>query len=104
SLDMAIDFVIEAFAVVVIGGLGSMRGGFSGALIVGLLCAFALVGFSPGAGLAVFVLGVAGVLLGAARPFGWEGSVRARPSRLPCSLAQSAWRCCRSWRPRITRA
>ena len=26
SLDMAIEFVIEAFAVVVIGGLGSMRG------------------------------------------------------------------------------
>src|SRR6185436_7613522 len=32
SLDMAIEFVIEAFAVVVIGGLGSMRGALAGAL------------------------------------------------------------------------
>src|SRR4029077_11969380 len=37
SLDMAIEFVIEAFAVVVIGGLGSMRGALAGALIVGLI-------------------------------------------------------------------
>ena len=36
SLDMAIEFVIEAFAVVVIGGLGSMRGALVGALIVGI--------------------------------------------------------------------
>ena len=40
SLDMAIEFVIEAFAVVVIGGLGSMRGALAGALIVGLIRAF----------------------------------------------------------------
>ena len=31
SLDMAIEFVVEAFAVVVIGGLGSMRGALVGA-------------------------------------------------------------------------
>ena len=37
SLDMAIEFVIEAFAVVVIGGLGSMRGALVGALLVGLI-------------------------------------------------------------------
>ena len=37
SLDMAIEFVVEAFAVVVIGGLGSMRGALAGALIVGLI-------------------------------------------------------------------
>src|SRR3954447_21562272 len=37
SLDMAIEFVIEAFAVVVIGGLGSMRGALVGALIVGMI-------------------------------------------------------------------
>ena len=40
SLDMAIEFVIEAFAVVVIGGLGSMRGALAGALIVGLIRGF----------------------------------------------------------------
>ncbi|MGC1093935.1 MAG: branched-chain amino acid ABC transporter permease, partial [Pseudolabrys sp.] len=43
SLDMAIEFVIEAFAVVVIGGLGSMRGALVGALIVGLIRALAIV-------------------------------------------------------------
>src|SRR6476619_7650420 len=52
SLDMAIEFVVEAFAVVVIGGLGSMRGALVGArYYVGLMIpfygyAFALLGFS----------------------------------------------------------
>jgi branched-chain amino acid transport system permease protein len=46
SLTMAIEFVVEAFAVVVIGGLGSMRGALIGALIVGLIRAFAIV-FAP---------------------------------------------------------
>jgi branched-chain amino acid transport system permease protein len=42
SLDMAVDLVVEAFAVVVIGGLGSMRGALFGALIVGLMRAAAI--------------------------------------------------------------
>jgi len=46
SLTMAIEFVVEAFAVVVIGGLGSMRGALIGALLVGLIRAFAIV-FAP---------------------------------------------------------
>src|SRR5713101_1480557 len=37
SLDMAVELVVESFAVVVIGGLGSMRGALVGALIVGLM-------------------------------------------------------------------
>ena len=37
SLDMGITLIVDAFAVVVIGGLGSMRGAFVGALIVGVL-------------------------------------------------------------------
>ena len=37
SLDMAVELVVESFAVVVIGGLGSMRGAIVGALIVGLM-------------------------------------------------------------------
>src|SRR5207249_1546677 len=41
--EMGIELIVEAFAVVVIGGLGSMRGAFVGALIVGLLsCGHAL--------------------------------------------------------------
>src|SRR5260221_149191 len=42
SLDMAVDLVVESFAVVVIGGLGSMRGALVGALIVGLMRAAAI--------------------------------------------------------------
>ena len=46
SLDMSVEFVVEAFAVVVIGGLGSIRGAVVGALTVGLMRAFA-VSFLP---------------------------------------------------------
>ncbi len=42
SLDMPVELVVEAFAVVVIGGLGSMRGALVGALIVGLMRAAAI--------------------------------------------------------------
>jgi len=42
SLDMAVELVVEAFAVVVIGGLGSMRGALVGALVVGLMRAAAI--------------------------------------------------------------
>lgn len=42
SLDMPVELVVEAFAVVVIGGLGSMRGAFVGALLVGLTRAVAI--------------------------------------------------------------
>jgi branched-chain amino acid transport system permease protein len=42
SLEMISEVVVEAFAVVVIGGLGSMRGALVGALIVGLMRAFAV--------------------------------------------------------------
>src|ERR1041385_2963669 len=42
SLDMAVDLVVESFAVVVIGGLGSMRGALAGALVVGLMRAAAI--------------------------------------------------------------
>jgi branched-chain amino acid transport system permease protein len=42
SLDMAVELIVEAFAVVVIGGLGSMRGALLGAVLVGLVRAFAI--------------------------------------------------------------
>jgi len=41
-LDVDQDYVVEAFAVVVIGGLGSMRGAFVGALAVGILRSIAI--------------------------------------------------------------
>ena len=70
SLDMAVEFVIEAFAVVVIGGLGSMRGALAGALIVGLIRAFAIVVYPEVEILAIYLI-VIGVLL--LRPTGLFG-------------------------------
>jgi branched-chain amino acid transport system permease protein len=70
SQDMAVEFVIEAFAVVVIGGLGSMRGALVGALIVGLIRAVAIVYFPELEVLAIYVI-VIGVLL--FRPVGLFG-------------------------------
>src|SRR5215471_3929270 len=74
SLEMAIDFVIEAFAVVVIGGLGSMRGALAGALIVGLIRAFAIVVYPEAEVLAIYVIVIAVLLLRPAGLFGRQAS------------------------------
>ena len=70
SLDMAVEFVVEAFAVVVIGGLGSMPGAFAGAVIVGLIHAYAIYAFPELELLATYLI-VIGVLLW--RPAGLFG-------------------------------
>jgi branched-chain amino acid transport system permease protein len=74
SLDMAIDFVIEAFAVVVIGGLGSMRGALAGALIVGLVRAYAIAVYPEAEVLAIYVIVIAVLLLRPAGLFGRQVS------------------------------
>jgi branched-chain amino acid transport system permease protein len=70
SLDMPVELVVEAFAVVVIGGLGSMRGALVGALIVGLLRAAAISWYSELEMLAVYLVVIV-VLI--ARPGGLFG-------------------------------
>jgi branched-chain amino acid transport system permease protein len=70
SLDMAIEFVVEAFAVVVIGGLGSMRGALVGSLIVGLMRAFAILLYPEFEVLAIYVVVIAVLLLRPAGLFG----------------------------------
>jgi branched-chain amino acid transport system permease protein len=70
SLDMAVEVVIEAFAVVVIGGLGSMPGALVGALLVGLMRALALFTYPEIEILAIYLV-VIGVLL--LRPSGLLG-------------------------------
>jgi branched-chain amino acid transport system permease protein len=60
--EMGIELIVEAFAVVVIGGLGSMRGAFAGALIVGLMKASAIAIYPEVEMLAVYVV-VIGVLV-----------------------------------------
>ena len=71
SLDMAIEFVIQAFAVVVIGWLGSMRGALAGALIVGLIRALAVVIYPEFEVLAIYVIVIAVLLF---RPTGLFGT------------------------------
>ena len=60
--EMAIEVIVEAFAVVVIGGLGSMRGAAVGALIVGVLKAGAVATWPEVEMLAIYVV-VIGVLV-----------------------------------------
>jgi len=70
SLDMPVELVVEAFAVVVIGGLGSMRGALIGALIVGMMRALAIRYYAELEMLAIYVVVIA-VLI--ARPAGLFG-------------------------------
>ncbi len=74
SLDMAIEFVVEAFAVVVIGGLGSMAGALAGALVVGLIRGFSILVYPEFETLAIYFI-VIGVLL--LRPSGLFGRAPA---------------------------
>lgn len=70
ALEIPGEFVVEAFAVVVIGGLGSMPGALAGALVVGLIHALSIVIY-PELELLVTYLIVIGVLL--FRPAGLFG-------------------------------
>ena len=70
SLDMAVELVVEAFAVVVIGGLGSMRGALVGALIVGLMRAAAISLMPEMEMLSVYLVVVAALIFKPAGLFG----------------------------------
>jgi len=65
--EMGIELIVEAFAVVVIGGLGSMRGAFAGALIVGVLKAVAIAIYPELEMLGIYVIVIAVLVL---RPAG----------------------------------
>ncbi len=65
--EMGIELIVEAFAVVVIGGLGSMRGAFVGALVVGVLKAVAIATWPELELLAIYLIVVAVLVL---RPSG----------------------------------
>jgi branched-chain amino acid transport system permease protein len=68
--EMGVELIVEAFAVVVIGGLGSMRGALAGALVVGVLRAIAIAIF-PALEMLLIYLIVIGVLV--LRPSGLFG-------------------------------
>ena len=77
--EMGIELIVEAFAVVVIGGLGSMRGAFAGALVVGVLRAIAIAVYPELEMLLIYLIVIA--VLSCA-PGGSSG--RARLSRASC--------------------
>ncbi|MBI4637967.1 MAG: branched-chain amino acid ABC transporter permease [Candidatus Rokubacteria bacterium] len=66
-LEMGIELIVEAFAVVVIGGLGSMRGAFVGALTVGVQKAVAIATYPELELLAIYLIVIAVLVL---RPAG----------------------------------
>lgn len=70
ALEMAVELIVEAFAVVVIGGLGSMAGAAAGAAIVGLLRAAAISLYPEAELLAIYAIVVAVLVL---RPTGLFG-------------------------------
>lgn len=74
SLDMSVELVVEAFAVVVIGGLGSMRGAMAGALIVGMIRAAAIMVLPEAEILSIYVVVIAVLIL---RPAGLFGKAMA---------------------------
>jgi branched-chain amino acid transport system permease protein len=60
--DMGVELIVLAFAVVVIGGLGSMKGAFVGAMVVGVLKSIT-ISFYPELEIFVIYLIVIGVLV-----------------------------------------
>ena len=74
TLGMDVDIIVESFAVVIIGGLGSLPGTAVGALLVGLTFTFGIF-FVPEAALAIVFLVMVAVL--AWRPYGLFGVVEA---------------------------
>jgi branched-chain amino acid transport system permease protein len=70
SLEMPSALIVEAFAVVVIGGLGSMRGALVGAIIVGAMRALALSYFPEVEVMAIYIVVVAVLVV---RPYGLFG-------------------------------
>jgi branched-chain amino acid transport system permease protein len=74
SLEMAVELIVEAFAVVVIGGLGSMRGALLGALIVGLVRAVAISALPEAEVLSFYAIVIAVLIV---RPVGLLGKATA---------------------------
>jgi branched-chain amino acid transport system permease protein len=72
--EMGIELIVEAFAVVVIGGLGSMRGAFVGALVVGVLRAAAIAVYPEIEMLLIYLIVIAVLVL---RPRGLFGAAAA---------------------------
>jgi branched-chain amino acid transport system permease protein len=72
--EMGVELIVEAFAVVVIGGLGSMRGALVGALVVGVLRAVAIATVPEVEMLVIYLIVIAVLIF---RPHGLFGAAPA---------------------------
>ena len=72
--EMGVELIVEAFAVVVIGGLGTMRGALTVALVVGILRAIAIAVYPALEMLLIYLIVIAVLVL---RPHGLFGKVAA---------------------------
>lgn len=72
--EMGVELIVEAFAVVVIGGLGSMRGAAAGALTVGVLRAIAIATYPELEMLLIYLIVIAVLVF---RPRGLFGEAAA---------------------------
>ena len=79
--EMGIELIVEAFAVVVIGGLGSMRGAFVGALVVGVLRSVAISVYPELEMLLIYLIVIAVLVLRPRGLFGAAARVRRRRPR-----------------------
>jgi branched-chain amino acid transport system permease protein len=70
--EMGVELIVEAFAVVVIGGLGSMRGALAGALVVGVFRAIAIAVYPALEMLLIYLIVIAVLVM---RPRGLFGRV-----------------------------
>jgi branched-subunit amino acid ABC-type transport system permease component len=56
SISLGTDFILEAFAVVLIGGLGSMTGAVIAALVIGIVQAFLAIDYPPLSGYGIYLV------------------------------------------------
>lgn len=78
NLQMDLSVIVEAFVVVVVGGMGSIAGAFIASLLIGELQAFGILLFPQGTLVSMFVI-MAAVL--AVRPYGLLGQAPNGPFR-----------------------
>jgi branched-chain amino acid transport system permease protein len=71
--EMGVELIVLAFAVVVIGGLGSMKGAFIGALIVGVLKSIAISTYPELEMLTIYIIVIAVLVI---KPQGLFGGAR----------------------------
>ncbi|HUK00513.1 MAG TPA: ABC transporter permease [Stellaceae bacterium] len=88
NLHMDLNIIVEAFVVVVVGGMGSILGAFLASVLIGELQAFGILAF-PGITLVITFLAMAVVLV--IRPWGLLGR-REAAARMPSTASEAPLR------------